>query len=408
MTELSRDRTLRVAEVSKEGVVVAGEIPKSADVVVIGGGSVGCCSAYHLARMGAGRVVLLERESIASGSTGHSAGMFHQQYGSELLIRLAVESRLFLEEIAAEKDLGVRLHQNGYVHILFKPEELEKAKSLLPLQHRLGAEVEILSPAQVEALVPGLIVDDIVGATNCRTDGWVDPHLATNAFAEMARRAGAAVFVNTEVTGLRTDKGAVQAVVTPRGEIATPLVINAAGPWAALVGQMAGVTVPVKPFRRHLWFTQGLPTLRPEAPIIFDTPHDFYFRPEAPGAVACVGRCEGSTFSTQADWSLAPDVAEAATKRFPPMAEAGLASVWAAPRDISPDHQSILGFLPELRGFFAAAGHSGHGFLMAPAMGRTVAEVVLTGKSSPDISSLGIERFAERDLPDEVYCPLGI
>lgn len=388
---------------------MARELPKTADAVVIGAGSVGTCVAYHLAKMGCGKVVLLEKESIASGSTGRSAGMFHQQFGSELLLQLAVESVRFFEHIAEEEGFGLALRQVGYVNLLCTLEELEKARQALPLQHRLGAEVEILSPAEIANLLPDLGTDDLVGATNCRRDGHMDPHLATNAVAELARREGVEVFVGTAVTDLRVESGRVQGVITPRGEIATTLAINTAGPWAGLVGKMAGVAIPVKPFRRQLWFTQRIEAIRASDPIIFDKRHDFYFRPEGPGAVMCLGNPrEESNFSTQVDWDFAPAVAEFASRRFPPLGDAGLVSAWAAPRDISPDHQSILGFIPEVEGFLVAAGHSGHGFMMAPALGRVMAELALEKKSSPDVSSLGVSRFPERELPDSAYTPLGI
>ncbi|MBI2864423.1 MAG: FAD-binding oxidoreductase [Chloroflexi bacterium] len=383
------------------------ELPKTADVVVIGGGCTGASVAYHLARMGA-KVALIEKNALASGSTGHAAGLITQQFATEMHVRLAKESLAFFEDLAGEKSLGLKFHQHGYVHLLFASAELEEARRQVALQRRLGVDSQILSAAAVRDLVPSLRVEDVLGAMYCARDGYTDPHLATTIFADLAKEHGAAVVQWTEVTAVEAAKGRVMGVRTDGGRVLAPVVVDAAGPWAALVAETAGIDLPVRPFRRMLWFTRPFDRVPDNAPVLFDTHHDFYFRREGEGLLMCLGNPgEPSNFDTTLDWSFAPQVAEYATYRFPPFEEAALVSGWAAPRDITPDHEPVLGEVPGLEGFVAAAGHSGHGFMLSPAIGRAIAQLILLRRSSIDIGPLSIERFRGRELPIDTYRPIG-
>ena len=385
------------------------EIPRSADFVIVGGGSVGTSLAYHLARQKVGTVVLFEKDSIASGSTGRAAGLISQQYGDEFHIRLASESLAFFERLGRERRFGVNFRQTGYLKLLFTQEELARAKRSQGLQRRLGVTVDVLSPEEAGRLLPGLNLEGMVGATNCARDGYTDPHLATNAFAELAKEEGARVYVDTEVTGIDVESGRVTAVRTRAGTVATSLVLDAAGPWAALVSRMAGVDIPVRPFRRHLWFTQKTDAVTDRSPVLMDNYHDFYFRREGEGVLMCFGNpSEPSSFSVEVDWPYASRVAEYAVHRFPPFAEAQLVSAWAAPRDMTPDHDAILGRLPEVEGFLVAAGHSGHGFMLSPAVGRMLADYVVKGTCEPDFTPLTIGRFGGREWPLSAYSGAGV
>ncbi|MDO8673894.1 MAG: FAD-binding oxidoreductase [Dehalococcoidia bacterium] len=366
------------------------ELPGTADVIVIGGGCTGTSVAYHLAKSGA-KVLLLEKNSLASGSTGYSAGLITQQFGTEMHVRLARESMSFFEELAGEKSLGLKFHQNGYLHLLFTPAQLELARRQVALQRSLGVDSRILSATEVHLLINSLRVEDVVGATYCPRDGYTDPHLTVNIFADLARAHGATIAQWTEVTSVEAPNGRVTGVVTARGTVSSPIVVDAAGPWAALVAETVGIDLPVRPFKRQLWFTRPGDRVPDGAPVLFDTQHDFYFRREGDGLLMCLGNpTEPSNFDTALDWSFAPQVAEYATFRFPPFEKSQLISGWAAPRDITPDHEPVLGEIPGIEGFVAAAGHSGHGFMLSPAIGRAIAELILHGQSSIDIDSLSL------------------
>lgn len=375
-------------------------IAPTADFVVVGGGSVGTAIAYHLARKRAGSVVLVEKDGIASGSTGRAAGLITSQFEDEYHLRLATESLEFFERLDREERFGVRFCQTGYIHLLCSDEELAYARQAQPLQRKHGVAVDLLPADEVARLLPGINPEGVVGATNCARDGYTDPYLATVAMAELAREAGAAVHTGVEVVGIELERDRVAAVNTTAGTIATRLVVDAAGPWAALVSRMAGVDIPVRPFRRQLWFTNAVPGVNEDSPVLMDADHDFYFRHEGEGVLMCYGNpAEPSSFTTDVDWSFAERVAEFATYRFAPFAEANLVSAWAAPRDMTPDHDAVLGRLPQVEGLIVAAGHSGHGFMLAPAVGRMLADYIVDGTCEPDFSALTIDRFAGREWP---------
>lgn len=375
-------------------------VPKTADFVVIGGGSIGCSVAYHLARKKAGSVVLFEKDSIASGSTGRAAGLISEQWGDEFHLKLARESVEFFEMLDREGRFGLRFRQTGYLHLLASDREVRAARRAQPLQRRLGVHMDVLSAEEAARLLPGLNTEGVRGATNCARDGYTDPYLATNAMAELAREAGAQLFVGVEVTGIALEGNRVAIVKTTAGDVATRVAIDAAGPWAAVVSRMAGVDIPVRPFRRQLWFTGDVPALAPDAPVLMDGDNDFYFRREGDGVLMCYGNPnEPSSFQTDVDWSWAEKVAEYAMYRYAPFQSAQLVSAWAAPRDITPDHDAILGWLPEVEGLLVAAGHSGHGFMLSPAVGRMLADYLVEGRSDPDFAHLGIGRFAGQDWP---------
>lgn len=385
------------------------DVPRTADFVVVGGGSIGTSIAYHLARKKVGSVVLFEKEDIASGSTGRAAGLISQQFQDEFHVRLARESVEFFEYLSSEPRFGLRFRQTGYLHLLFSAADLASARRAEPLQRRLGVEVEVITPEEVGRRLPGLNLDGVVGATDCARDGYTDPYLATNAMAELAKDEGAQVFTSTEVTGIDLARGRVAAVRTPAGAVATRHVVDAAGPWAAIVSRMAGIDIPVRPFRRQLWFTQAIPEVGEDAPVLMDGHHDFYFRREIEGVLMCYGNPnEPSTFTSEVDWSYADKVAEYASYRFRPFAEARLVSAWAGPRDITPDHDAILGPLPGVEGFIVAAGHSGHGFMLSPAVGRMMADLIVDGFCEPDYSVLSIHRFLGREWPLSAYRAHGV
>jgi sarcosine oxidase subunit beta len=384
-------------------------VPVSADFVIVGGGSVGSSIAYHLARKRAGSVVLFEKEGIASGSTGRAAGLISQQWEDDFHLQLAKESVEFFEWVDREGRFGLRFRQTGYLHLLFSKGQVASAKQAQPLQRKLGIEVEVLGPEDATRLLPGLNPERVWGATNCARDGYTDPYLATNAMAELAKEAGAQVHVGTEVTGIDLEGDRIAAVRTSAGSVATRLVIDAAGPWAALVSRMAGVDIPVRPFRRQLWFTNDVPQLATDAPVLMDGANDFYFRREGDGVLMCFGNPnEPSGFGTDVDWSWAEHVAEYAMYRYRPFQEAQLVTAWAAPRDITPDHDAVLGRLPGVEGLIVAAGHSGHGFMLSPAVGRMLADYIVDGHCDPDFGHMTVARFAGQNWPLGRYVGNGL
>jgi len=196
----------------------------------------------------------------------------------------------------------------------------------------------------------------------------------------------------------------VQGLRTSRGDVATKLVFNCAGPWAASIGRMAGVEVPVLPFRRHIAVTDTFPAVSRTTPMTVDFRTSFYFHPEGDGVLLGMSdREEGPGYSTDVDWDFLERMFETAAARAPALASAGMKTAWAGLYESTPDHQAILGPLPGVEGFWCAAGYSGHGFMQAPAAALLLTQLLLDKSSEIDISSFGVERFARGALDREKY-----
>src|SRR6266545_2962569 len=232
----------------------------TAGVVIIGGGCMGASVAYHLTRRGVTNVVLVEREPLlATGSTGRNAGGVRHQFSNEANIRLSIESIGLLERFADEVGYPIDFHQDGYLFLLSTPASVATFRENVALQRGLGVDVQWLDAREAAALAPGLVTTGVIGATFCQRDGIADPNGVTMGFAKAAQAAGASIDRDTEVTGIRVERGAVAAVETTRGTIDTRTVVNAAGPYARLIGRMAGVDVPVAPYRRHIFIAKAPP-----------------------------------------------------------------------------------------------------------------------------------------------------
>ena len=375
---------------------------ETAEVVVIGGGVMGCSLAYHLARRGVD-VLLLERGQLGSGSTARNAGGVRQQFSSEVNILIGMRSVEMLGRFEEEIGVPADFRQVGYLMLLSLPEEVEEFRRLLALWHRLGlGEARWLDPAEAGRLVPALTVDDLLGCTFCPTDGIASPDAVTMGYAGAARRLGARLREGCEVTAIDVSGGRVTGVRTAGGDVATPVVFNCAGPWARAIGSLAGVDVPVDPYRRHIWVTDRVPEVSRTCPMTVDFTTSFYFHPEGDGLLFGMSdRTEGPSFAVEVNEEFLGTVTEVGLHRLPPLERAGIRTAWAGLYEVTPDHQAILGPADEVTGFWCACGFSGHGFMQAPAVGEQLAQLLLEGRCAIDLSALGHGRFAAGNLASE-------
>ncbi|HZR24531.1 MAG TPA: FAD-binding oxidoreductase [Vicinamibacterales bacterium] len=376
----------------------------AADVVIIGGGCMGASVAYHLTRRGITDIVLVEREKLlATGSTGRNAGGVRHQFSDPANIKLSLESIRTIEHFEEQVGYHVDFHQDGYLFLLSSPASVDVFRRNVALQRSLGVEVDWLDAAAAAALVRGLDTSGVLAATFCAKDGVADPNGVTMGFARAAQATGATIERDTEVTGIRVESGRVRAVETTRGRIETRIVINAAGPHARQIGRMAGVDVPVDPYRRHIFIGAGIEP-PPTHVLVIDFESTFYFHREGGGLLFGMGDPdERPTFDMTVQWDFLPKVIDVAVKRMPALADASVSHAWAGLYEMTPDHNPIIGPVREVDGLFTIAGFSGHGFQHSPAAGRILADIVADTDPEFDVTPFAIERFAAGQVSGERY-----
>ena len=340
---------------------------------MIGGGALGAAAAFHLRRLGADDVVLVERDVLASGSTSKSAGGIRTQFADELNVRIALRSLDEFEAMADEIDL----RQEGYLFLVDNEDDLGGFRDAVSLQQSLGVPSRVLTPAEAAELVPQLVVDDLVGATYCPRDGRATPEAVVQWYA---RESGARVLQSCTVTGIDVHEGVVRGVETTSGTIATGCVVCCGGAWSAEVAALAGVTLPVEGLPRRMWFTPEDGGLPDNVPLTIDFSSGFYFHREGPG-LAFGGRSE--------------DVSAEAVRRLPVLGDLPVQSSWWGYYDVSPDWNALVGEAPDVSRFLYATGFSGHGFQQAPAVGEHIAVLVVGAAPTLDLSPFSAARFAE-------------
>ncbi len=378
-------------------------LPSKADVVIIGGGIVGVSIAYHVAKAGIRDVLLLEKGIMGQGATGKCAGGIRTQFSTRINLEF---SRLSLKAFDLfRQELGVdpEFRRIGYLFLAFRKEHLAVFRANQELMGEMGLDVELLDPDAISRRWPFLRTDDVLGGAYTDQDGYAGPHEVLQGYAKGARRMGASLAEGVEVTAIAADKGCVRGVTTSNGEqIQTPLVINAAGPYAARVAAMAGLELPVTPVRRQVFFTDSFADLPETFPLIIDLERGWYMRREGQGILLSGPQDSEGSFNEETDFQGKEWAASLSMDRVPVLARARIMRGWAGLYEVSPDQHAIIGEFPELKGFLCANGFSGHGFQHSPATGLVVAELV-TGKKNRilDLHSLRPARFREGDLIHE-------
>lgn len=378
-------------------------LPDTAEIIVIGGGVMGASIAYHLAARGQQGIVVLEKEEFfGQGATGRCAGGVRYQFATEINIRLSLESLPMLERFEQEIGQVIDYRRCGYLFLLTQARDVQVFEHNVAIQRQLGVPTEWLSGDEIRKRLPMMRLDDVVAGTFNAKDGLVDPNSVVMGYIQAGSRLGVKAFNNIEVTGIHVQSGKVQAVCTNQGMITAPLVINAAGPWAGLVGAMAGVDIPITPVRRQMFTTTPLPELPLDYPFVIDFAQSLYFHREGAGILTGMSNPDenpGFDQSVDPNWELVN--LEAAVTRLPMLEKAGLVSHWAGLYEVTPDAHPIFGPTP-VEGFLVCTGFSGHGFMHGPISGKLVAEFVLEGQfSTLDVSALDLARFSENRLIQE-------
>lgn len=372
----------------------------SADIVVVGGGCIGVSVAYHLAKRGAGKVLLLERdEFLGQESTGKCAGGIRAQFSTEVNTRLSLLSIKAFENWQQEIGEPLQYWQWGYCFLLTSDELVANFKKSFKMWKRLGMEPEWWSPEEVARRLPYINMEGVQGATFHQRDGFGDPSDITQGFAKAARRHGAVIENDVEVTGIKLDAlgRQVVGVQTNRGEVRCGKLVLCTGAWTRKVAAMAGIDVPIEPIRRQIIVTDKFDQIADPFPMTVDLSTTLYFHRESGGVlIGMSDHSESAGFDDSFNEEFGEQMLMTAMERAPVLENAVPKHKWAGLYEVTPDHHPVIDRLGHLDGAYVCAGFSGHGLMHAPAAGIVTAELMLEGKaSSVDITALELERFSD-------------
>ncbi len=367
---------------------------KQANIVIIGGGVIGASIAYNLAEKGMEDIVVLEKNYIASGSTGSCGAGIRQQWGTKmncLLSRKSMEIFENMNEILDTKR-DIELKQGGYLLLAFSQKELDQFKENIKLQHKYDIPSKLLTVQQALDIVPQLNTEGITGAAFCPTDGHANPFRVNQAYVEAAERKGVKFYTYTEAKDIVVKNGKIKKVITDQGEIATNRVVNAAGGFSKEVGQMAGIDIPTKSERHEILVTEQVnPILKP---MVMSFSYNIYCQqtPDGSFVMGYGDPNEPASHNIKASWQFLEEMSKKATNLLPFLKKVRVIRQWAGLYNVTPDAQPILDESNEVEGFFMAVGFSGHGFMIAPMTGILMAEMITGEELSIDIE-LDLERF---------------
>jgi sarcosine oxidase subunit beta len=378
---------------------------READAVVVGGGVHGASVAYHLARMGK-QVALLERRTVGGASSGASGGIIRSHYSTPAMVRLAHRAVELWPGLEAELGAPVDYVRNGFIATA-GPADAASMRRAVEMQRRLGVETELITPGDVARWIPGFDGAGLAVAAREADAGYADPYATANAFANKAASLGAEICQGAAVVSI-VRNGAVSAVVTARGTIRTPLVVNCAGAWAARIARMVGLELPVRPgLLQMVAFKPQYPQWTRSSPTWIDMTTMTYCRPDAMGLMLAGGGAAENEDLAQgasdpdADPPRPSQVFEAEihdnlVRRCPWAERMSRVRSWSGPDGITPDFHLIIGPVPGVRGYMQVVGGSGNSFKLSPATGEAIAEYVTTGGCSyVDLEAFSITRFVE-------------
>ncbi|MCB8982791.1 MAG: FAD-binding oxidoreductase [Ardenticatenaceae bacterium] len=353
------------------------------DVIVIGGGIMGCSTAFQLAQRGLS-VALLEKKSIGEGPSGKSSAIIRQHYSNELTARMAYHSLQVFQNFAEVVGGECGFTQCGFI-LVVDAKDKAGLEANIALQRRVGIETGLIPPEEVKKLMPGLRTAVSLIAAYEPQSGYADPYLTVTSYAQAARRLGVTIFQDTPVTGIRLAGGKVQGVDTGKGAFDAPLVLNCTGAWGAQVARLAGVDVPIDPCRVQVSFFRRPPGEEAVHPVVADFEQAIYFRPET-GGLTLVGLIDPKEadaivnpdrFSENVSDAFVLESGERLVTCYPALEESRSTGGYASLYAITPDWHPIVDELPPGSGLYVCSGFSGHGFKLGPAVGRMLADLVL-------------------------------
>ncbi len=389
-----------------EDIAISRNGPSRKQVVIIGGGVIGCSIAYHLTKLGWKDILLLERKQLTAGTTWHAAGLVEAGgFYDGTKIEMAKYTRELYQVLQEETGQSTGYHPVGYLEFACSPSRLEGQRRIADFDRGFGVNVQELSPAEVKQKWPLAYTEDILAGFFTPGDGRVNPIDATMALAKGARMGGAEIIEEIEVTAFKQNNGRVSGVITDQGEIEAEYVVNCAGIWAHQIGKMAGVNVPLQAAEHYYLITEPIAGIQADLPVLVDLDRYAYYREETGGLLLGLfepvavpwgvdGIPEDFSFGEiPPNWDrMMPYIAEA-MKRIPVMETAGIHKFFCGPESFTPDLEPLMGHAPELDNFYVAAGFNSLGILLGGGAGRVMAQWIVDGTPDVDVSEIDIARM---------------
>ncbi|WP_299982511.1 FAD-dependent oxidoreductase [Desulfobacula sp.] len=381
-------------------------LPEHANVVIIGGGIMGCSIAYHLGHMGCKDVVLLERDELTSGTTWHAAGLM-VTFGStsETSTQMRKYSRDLYTRLEAETGLSTGFKPIGFIEAASNKDRLEEYRRIAAFNRYCGVDVQEISPREIKDLFPLARVDDLLAGFYVKDDGRVNPVDVTMSLAKGARNKGVKIFEKVASTGIIKKNGVVTGVKTLHGDIQADVVVNCAGMWARQIGDVDGVNIPNQASEHYYLITEEIDDIPPNMPILEDPSHYGYYREEVGGLMVGLfePKCapwnikripENFSFGEiEPDWDRMGPFLEKAMSRVPITKELGIKKFFCGPESFTADLQAIVGEAPEVKNYFVAAGLNSIGIIVGGGLGRAMAHWIMDGKPDIDITGFNIDRL---------------
>ncbi len=370
-------------------------MPETCEIAIVGGGVVGLSIAYYLAKRGLTDVVVIERGYLAEGASGRNGGGVRQQWSTEINIRLMQESVELCRRFAVDLGVNVWFRQGGYLFLARDAKELARLEKNIEIQNRCGVQTRMVDPDQARGIVPELDTTGILGGAYNPTDGILFPWPFLWGYARQAAAMGVRIFTQTPVGGLESLPEGGYLIRTPRGAVRARRVINATGAWSPQLAKMIGVEVPTFPIRHEICSSEPLkPFLKP---MVSELRSGLYcsqsMRGEIVGGVTIPGHA--STYKMGSTLEFLATYARRLVRLMPILGDIKILRQWAGPYDQSPDGNPVLGAAPGHPDFFSACGFVGHGFMMAPIVGKLYAEW-LTGDAPHEIfTRYTLHRFTD-------------
>ena len=380
---------------------------RTADVVVVGGGVMGCSILYNLAARGVTNTLLLERHVLGSGSTGRSQAICRTHYSNPFTAAMAWESLQIYRDFQQRLGGPSGFVETGYF-VMVGEEDRQAMESNVALNRTVGIDTYLVSLEEAATIAPMLDVNGVVAVAYEPRSGYADPYAVTTTYARAARELGATVQMQAEVVSLQVEDGRVTGVVTSQGIVETNTVVVAAGPWAPKLLGPLGFDIPLEPVRHQVVQIQRPWDILPHHPAVADIANKASFRPDG-DQFTLIGVGEDETvdadsFNPAVDFEPAAQAFERVVQRMPALGQGYFRGGWAGLFTVTPDWHPVLDRVEGAEGVYCAVGFSGHGFKLAPMIGTVMAELVTEGQAaSVDITPLRVSRFREGDLVRSSY-----